>query len=193
VQLKPSTRQRYAGLLRVNVPPTWRDRPLSSVSNADVQAWVTKLSSSGPSGSTVRQAFGVLAGLVVGGAGQADPEQPSGRGAATPEGEADKRFLSADEVARLADGAGDQRAVVLLLSYVGLRFGELAALRVRRVDLMRRRIEIAESVTEVNGALMFGTPKAHQRRSVPLPRFLVDELAPLLAGKRPSDLLFTAP
>src|SRR5436309_255860 len=57
VQLKPSTRQRYAGLLRVHVDPTWSSTPLSQVSHAAVQTWVTKLSASGLSGSSVRQAY----------------------------------------------------------------------------------------------------------------------------------------
>jgi len=33
----------------------------------------------------------------------------------------------------------------------GLRFGELAALRVKRVDVGRRRLTVAESVTEILG------------------------------------------
>jgi len=58
---------------------------------------------------------------------------------------------------------------------------------------MRRRLEVAESVTEVNGLAVFGTPKTHQRRSVPVPRFLVDDLTLLTAGRGPDELLFTAP
>jgi integrase len=34
-------------------------------------------------------------------------------------------------------------------------------------------------------------PKNHKRRTVPIPRFIVDELAPFLASKSPSDLVFT--
>jgi integrase len=41
--------------------------------------------------------------------------------------------------------------------------------------------------------MTYGTPKTHQRRSVPLPRSLVDELARHMAGKRPDDLVFTTP
>ena len=40
---------------------------------------------------------------------------------------------------------------------------------------------------------VFGTPKSHQQRSVPIPRFLTDDLAVLLAGRGPEDLVFTAP
>jgi integrase len=103
----------------------------------------------------------------------------------------EKRFLTKAEVFRLADAAGDYRALVLTLAYCGLRWGEHAALRVGRVDLMRRRLLVAESATEVGGRLMWGSPKNHQRRSVPIPRFLCDELAGELAGKGADALVFT--
>jgi integrase len=45
-----------------------------------------------------------------------------------------------------------QGLTVLFLAYTGVRFGEMAALRVGRLDLLRRRAIIAESVTEVHGA-----------------------------------------
>jgi integrase len=47
-----------------------------------------------------------------------------------------------------------------VLAYCGLRFGELAALRVRNLDPLRRRLHIEESVTEVDGAMIFGTLKS---------------------------------
>ncbi len=62
-----------------------------------------------------------------------------------------------------------------------------------RVDLLRRRIEVVEAVVDVNGRLVFGTPKDHQTPSVPVPRFLVDELVPQLAGKAPDEFVFTSP
>jgi integrase len=56
---------------------------------------------------------------------------------------------------------------------------------------LRRRITVAESVTEVRGRLTWGTPKSHQARSVPIPRFLADLLAEVVAGKGSDDLVFT--
>ena len=50
-----------------------------------------------------------------------------------------------------------------------------------------------EAVTEVRGTLVWGTPKSHAHRVVPLARFLVDDLAVLVAGKAPGDLVFTTP
>jgi integrase len=76
----------------------------------------------------------------------------------------------------------------------GRRWGELVALRVSRMDLLRRRIHVAESVTDVvDGRLDWGLPKNHERRWVPVPRFLVNDLAELVAGKANEDLVFTTP
>jgi hypothetical protein len=78
--------------------------------------------------------------------------------------------------------------------HLRLRWSELAGLKVARVDLMRRRVEVAEAVTEIDGGtIVWGTPKSHERRSVPIPRFLADDLMPHLAGRAGYDLVFTPP
>ena len=105
---------------------------------------------------------------------------------------AEKRFLTHGEVSDLAAAAGSHGLVINVLAYTGLRFGELAALRVKRVDLLRRLIQVAESVTEVSGRAVFGTPKSHSTRSVPIPRSLADELALQMAGRASDDFVFPA-
>ena len=190
VDLKPSTKARYEGLLRVNVLPRWGDVRLADVTHEGVAAWVAELSASGLSATTVRQAHRVLSlafSLAV----------RDGRLARNPADHVplpravknEKVFLTVDQVEALADAAGDYR----LLAYTGVRFGELSALRVRRLDLMRRRAEIVEAVAEVRGHPVFSTPKSHQVRSVPIPRFLVDDLARQVAGRAPDDFVFAAP
>jgi integrase len=79
---------------------------------------------------------------------------------------------------------------VLFLAYTGVRWGELAALRVGRIDFLRRRALIAESVTVVRAAHVWGTRKGNERREVPIPRFLVDELSAHVHGMGPQDLVF---
>jgi integrase len=64
---------------------------------------------------------------------------------------------------------------------------------VARVDLTRRRLHIAESASEVGGRLVWTTTKNHQSRSVPVPPGLIPELARACEGKKPGDLVFTAP
>jgi integrase len=57
--------------------------------------------------------------------------------------------------------------VIFFLGYTGVRYGEMVALRVRNLDLIKRRALIAEAVADVNGRAVFDTPKNHQRRAVP--------------------------
>ena len=102
----------------------------------------------------------------------------------------ERRYLSHEQVHALATECGPYRLIVLFLAYTGVRFGELAALRFGKLHLLRRRATISEAVTEVNGALGWGTPKGHERRDVPIPRFLVDELAEKVAGKAHDELVF---
>jgi integrase len=77
----------------------------------------------------------------------------------------------------------------LLLGWSGLRWGEVVALRDRRVHVDRRRIRVVEAVTEVGGRLEWGTPKTHEGRTVIVPRFV----AAMLPVGDPDDLVFTAP
>lgn len=78
---------------------------------------------------------------------------------------------------------------MLFLAYTGVRFSETGALRVRTLDLFRRRAVIAE----VHGVAVFSSPKTHQSRSVPIPQFTIDDLALLVAGWARNDLVSCAP
>ncbi len=189
--LKPSTRARYAGILARQVVPRWGTTPLAAVRHADVAAWVSDLPLAPATVRYVHRVFSLLLDLAVrDGRLAVNPATGVRLPRAQP---AEKRFLDHDHVRQLADAAGEYRTLVLVLSYTGLRWGEAAALRVGRLDLMRRRLVVAESVTEVRGRLVWGTPKSHQQRSVPVPRFLVDDLAVQVAGKGPDALVFATP
>ena len=66
----------------------------------------------------------------------------------------------AEQLQALADAAGPRRVAVLVLGYCGLRWSELAALRVRHSYLLRRRVLVEEAVAEVDGSrLVRGTPR----------------------------------
>jgi integrase len=102
-------------------------------------------------------------------------------------------FLTHTQVEQLARACPGYELFVRVLAYTGMRWGEATAVRVRRVDLIKRRIEVVHTAVELNGEMTYGTPKTHQRRSVPVPRSLVDALARHIAGKGPDDLVLTTP
>ena len=52
--------------------------------------------------------------------------------------------------------AGDDSDVVLFLAYTGLGWGEIAALRVRDVDMLRRLVNVNQAVTEVGRGKPWG-------------------------------------
>lgn len=192
--LKASSRDRYAGVLATHVVPRWGAVRISDVTHADVQAWVSQVAASGLAPASVHKVHRVLAMVLSTAVKDGRLPRNPATGVDLPRAvTAEKRFLDSRQVASLADAAGPQgRVVVLLLAYTGLRWGEMAALKVSRVDLLRRRVHVAESVTEVeNGRLDWGLPKSHERRWVPLPRFLVDDLAEHLAGRASDDLVFS--
>lgn len=93
----------------------------------------------------------------------------------------------------MADEAQPHEALILVLGYCGLRWGEASALRVRDADLLRGRLQVRRSIAEVNGRLIYGTTKTHATRTVPVPARLCALLPQHMAGKGPDGLLFTAP
>lgn len=209
--LKPSTYARYASVVRKHVVPEWGSLALADVSHADVQAWVSRLTAV-RSASTARKAHRVLSLLCSLAVRDGRLAKNPADGIGLPrEPEKDRRYLTHEQVRELAAACADPPAsvlkrrserghvssdyelVVLFLAYTGVRFGEMAALRVRRLDPLKRRVEIAEAVTSVNGSLVWGTPKGHSRRWVSVPRFVAERLGAHVAGRAPDDLVFTSP
>jgi integrase len=105
----------------------------------------------------------------------------------------DHVYLDDMQVEALVDAAGAYRVFILLLACTGLRWGEASALKVGRVDLAACRAHIVEAYAEDNGKLYLDSPKYHERRSVPIPKFLADELKPYVDRRDDDALLFTSP
>jgi integrase len=192
--LKPSTLYRYRSLLRAQLLPRWGQYRLADITHAEVAAWVAELVGGGLAPSTVRQAHRVLALILTLAVRDGRLSRNPAAGVPLPRARrSEPRFLTRGEVERLADVAGECGDVVRLLAYTGLRFGEMAALRVRRVDFLRKRLTVAESATEVGGTVEYGTPKTHQQRTVPIPAVLVEPLSRRCQGKGLDDLVLTSP
>lgn len=199
VDLKPSSLARLDGTLAAHVLPEWGEIPLSAVANSDVRAWVARLRRDGWSASTVRKAVSALQRILDAAVADGRLIGNAARNVPLPvEQHGEQRYLSPTEVAELADAIRDRyRALVLVACWGGLRWGELAGLRRRRVDLARGRVQVAEVLSEVKGRVSFGTPKTRaSRRTVTLPSRIVAELSDHLDGFAEPDgdaLVFTSP
>lgn len=102
------------------------------------------------------------------------------------------RYLSHADLQALAGACGSDQTLVLVLGYAGLRWGEAVSLRVDDVDVLRGRLRIDESLSDVNGELSFGPTKTHAVRYVPFPAFLREPIEAAMEGKGARDLLFTS-
>jgi integrase len=139
---------------------------------------------------TVHKAFGVLRQVL--GAAVDDhriPRNPCTDVKLPNTKHADRGYLTHEHVAALADAVDCYPEVIRFLAYTGLRWGEMAALRVQDFDMLRRRVNISRSVSE-SGKLVWGDTKTHKPRSVPFPASLADELSALMVGKSRDDLVF---
>jgi integrase len=190
VNLAPKTLDRYEGIIRAHIEPRWGKVSLAKVTHAELQRWIAGIDAAP---ATVRKVHRVMSQLLAYAvADDRIAKNPAERLSLPRVRQAEKRFLSHQQVAELADACGEEyRLVVLFLAYTGLRWGEMAALRVHRLDFLRRRALIAESVTPVKGVMTFGPTKGHERREVPLPRFLLEDLAQHVEGKDRDAFVFT--
>jgi integrase len=69
-------------------------------------------------------------------------------------------------------------AIVFTAAYGGLRWGEVAGLRRRDIDLVTNTISVTRKLGEVNGKLSFSAPKSRAgRRKVGIPSFVARSLA----------------
>lgn len=190
VSQKPATIAANASAMTVHVLPRWGDVHAADVSYTDVKEWVSRLSSKrGP--ATVRRAHNVLSMVLADAVRDGRLVKNPAEGVPLPRRLRKQRtYLTHGQVHTLAGSAADFGAVVLVLAYTGLRWGELAALKVGRVDTTRRRIDVVENVVDIGGHLTWGTPKTHESRSVPFPPFLVPLFTEAMTGKGPDDLVF---
>jgi len=175
-----STRARNLDILRSQVLPRWGDVRLDEVTNEDVQAWVNAMTCAT---NTTKRHHQVLSGILTLAVKRKRLPYNAALGVAFPA--ADGRPMIALTIpqvdAFVAAHPHYLRVWALFLAFTGLRVSEAAGLRIRDVDLMRRRVTVRESVVVVNGRKVEQTrlkTDAAQDRRVPL----VPELVPLLDG-----------
>jgi integrase len=178
--------------------PHFGSRQFRGVTPADVQSWITRLGRDGYAPATVQLAYGLLSMSFAAAAEAGLLARSPCRGVKLPKWtRRETRFLGIDELHELAAAINPRfRVLVLTTGLTGARFGELAALRVGDLNLLRRRLTITRSLTEVRGELTETEPKtAASRRTIDLPASLVDDLARHLAAAShdSTDRVFTSP
>ena len=177
-----------------HVEPRWGAVAVADVQTTDIKSWVKDLVDSGAGAATIENAVSILRQILEMAVEDRRIVRNPCAGIKLPRRTHRVRgYLTHQQVEMLAAAVEANATVVRFLAYTGLRWGEMAALQVRDIDVLRRRVHIRQAVAEVRGRLVWSTPKSHEKRSVPFPAFLADEMAALMVGKSRDDLVFTAP
>ena len=177
-----------------HIEPTLGAWPVAKIEHADVAEWVTDLSARLGT-DTVRKAHGVLSRVLDYAAATRRVPVNVARGVRLPKrAPVRERILTVEEVHALAEAMPQDPDIVLSLAYMGLRWSELAALRVEDVNLTRRRVHVVQRATEVDGRIDVDQPKSRAgHRYVPVPQLLVPALTGRLAGRSRDALVFASP
>lgn len=182
--LRPRTRAHYARLLDRFLLPTFGDVPLTAITPAKVAEWHHALGKE--TGPTYRSHAYSLLRTIFHTAVAEDEVGTSPcriRGAGSSKRVKAIRPASLVELEALTAAMPEHlRAMVLLMAWTALRYGEVTELRRKDVDLRNGVLHIRRGVVRVDGQVLVGDPKsAAGRRDVAIPPHLLPVLREHLA------------
>ncbi len=173
--LRASTRALYASTWARHLEEPWGSVPVAEATRERVRAWhsrATKTTKPTALAIAYRLLRSILNVAVGDGAISANPCQI--KSAAAPKPATQARSLTASEVRAIAEAMPARyRALVLVLGFGGLRFGEATALR--RCDVMPDGsvLSVERSARYVGNEWVVGPPKTDAgRRTVAMPGFV---------------------
>jgi integrase len=176
-KLKPSTRARYRVVVDTAIAQHSR-MALGDISRQFVREWVADLSVD-LAPASVHKTVGVLRQVLAMAVAENRLVVNPVDGVELPSVTSiEQRFITLEQLHTLAEAAGEHRPLVYVLGTCGLRFGEVAELRWRDIDLKGLRLRVARSVALVDGEFVVGSPKSAHGRTVSLPQFVADLLEP---------------
>lgn len=220
--IKDSSWRRYRRELDTYVIPKWGTRGIGSITRTEIDEWVRELAEGRAPHDFNNERFskpkkprpmapsylkhvvgatfgGVLRHCVI--------EQWIGRtplaNVSLPRDERDieddlphMNYAEIEAAAGAAEdiyGSASDRLLLLTLAYSGPRVGEATALKVKDLDLPRKRARIMRTWT-VNreGHRKIGPAKTWEKRWIPLTQFVVDGLKELTKHRGPEDWVFTS-
>jgi integrase len=186
--VRSSTASGYEIGYRMHIYPTFGGRRISTITSLEVERWLAELKEKTSerthrplSSSTVRGLMLALSKVFYYALKHRLISNNPCDAVDTPrKANASPMFLEASQVERLAselDVFAPYGLMVRFAAYSGLRAGELAALRIRDINFLRKQVEVRRTVQRVQGGWHFGPPKtARSNRDVPLRRELLEDL-----------------
>ena len=173
--LKPTTHHRYTMVLKDDLLPPFGPIPMRAITPESTRTWHARYGSKKPTArsqaySLLRTILGtaVTDGLLV-----ANPCHIRGAGNVKRVHKVEPATLHELEVMTAAMPPR-YRLMLLLAAWCAMRFGELAELRRKDLDLVNDVVRIRRAVVRVRGVFIIGTPKTDAgTRDVAIPPHLM--------------------
>lgn len=194
----PSNYRTLESSWRVHVKTRWGTVQIGDQAKLNVgtvETWIAEMVERGCSPTVVIRAYGVLAGVLDSAVKEKRLRTNPVRGVENLPRKTRKRhiYLTSADVAKLAKESKRHRVLVLVLAYCGLRWGEAIALRVQDIEFLRRRLTVADNAVQLGVDHAVGETKGKAVRSVPVPKFVLDELSVVCSGRARDALVFPHP
>jgi integrase len=178
--LRPKTIRLYKYLLRRHLVSHLGTGAVADIKEPHVRRWRKGLLDKGTSPITTAKAYRLLKAImntaVDDGLIRRNPCRIKGVGQ---EKSPERSVLTVHQVYRLADVIDARyRALILLAVFASLRWGELAALRRKDIDLAACTVRVERTLTALpGGGRIFGPPKSDAgQRTVTFPDLIVPDL-----------------
>lgn len=184
--LAPTTAELYRWQLQKHILPAFPGTELRRLDATAVRAWYGRLSGpAGPGQVTTAKCYRLLRAICHTAAEDGlIAKNPCAIRGAGQEHAGERPMLSAAQVDALANTVDPRwRALILLAAWCGLRFGELAALSRRDLDLDAGVVTVRAAASRLSkGRRHIGPPKSQAGlRSVAIPPHIVHDLREHLA------------
>ena len=200
---KPNYRRQLDGAWRFHVQPVWGGRRVSSIRTSEIQEWVGSIKrtrptadgSTTPSATLVANCHAVLKQILDVAVSDGRLRSNPAVGVKLPRKAGPvKVYLTQEQLHELVAECGERGDIIAVLTTTGIRWGELAGLRVRDVNVLRRRLSIERTIARDDaGQWVPMLPKSHERRTVAVPASIMPLVERAAAGKLPDALVWERP
>lgn len=188
------TRRGDTSMLTHHINPHFTGKPLVSIGRMDVQSWVRQLEQNGIGSFAIRRAYNLLAVMlgaaVLEGILNVSPCRKIDLPATPPKAPA---WFTPDQVRAVVAALPHRHGVATaLMVWTGLRWGEMAGLRVGDVNWDRCALSVVGARSQ-DGAWKEYPKTSKSRREVPMPAAVMDLLRELADDRMEDATLFVTP
>ena len=204
---KPNYRRQLNSAWEHHVKPQWGRRKANSIKPSEVQAWIGAIrkqrpgrgddgtEDTTPSATLILNCHAVLMQILDVAVNDGLIRKNPAKGVKLPKKPGPvKVYLTQKQLNSLVRECGPRGDIIAVLGTCGLRWGELAGLRVRDVNVLRHRLTVAQAIArDDSGKWVAMEPKSWEQRTVAVPASIMPLIERAIEGKGPDCFVWERP